>query len=106
MKEEYYWYWVNNIAGISNMKLRTLFNTFDTPEQIHKASDKLLNSVSGIKEKDVSAIIESRNNEYIYRGYNDLERMRIKFTFPGKNDYPEQLMNIYDYPYILYYGCT
>ena len=103
MKEEYYWYWVNNIAGISNMKLRTLFNTFDTPEQIYKASDKLLNSVSGIKEKDVSAIIESRNNEYIYRGYNDLERMRIKFTFPGKNDYPEQLMNIYDYPYILYY---
>ena len=85
------------------MKLRTLFNTFDTPEQIYKASDKLLNSVSGIKEKDVSAIIESRNNEYIYRGYNDLERMRIKFTYPGKNDYPEKLMNIYDYPYILYY---
>ena len=103
MKEEYYWYWVNNIAGISNMKLRTLFNTFDTPEQIYKASDKLLNSVSGIKEKDVSAIIESRNNEYIYRDYNDLERMGIKFTYPGKNDYPEQLMNIYDYPYILYY---
>ena len=103
MKEDYYWYWVNNIAGISNMKLRTLFNTFDTPEQIYKASDKLLNSVSGIKEKDVSAIIESRNNEYIYRGYNDLERMRIKFTYPGKNDYPEKLMNIYDYPYILYY---
>ena len=85
------------------MKRRTLFNTFDTPEQIYKASDKLLNSVSGIKEKDVSAIIESRNNEYIYRDYNDLERMGIKFTYPGKNDYPEQLMNIYDYPYILYY---
>ena len=29
--------------------------------------------------------------------------MRIKFTYPGKNDYPEKLMNIYDYPYILYY---
>lgn len=51
----------------------------------------------------MSAIIESRNNEYIYRDYNDLERMGIKFTYPGKNDYPEQLMNIYDYPYILYY---
>ena len=54
MKEEYYWYWVNNIAGISNMKLRTLFNTFDTPEQIYKASDKLLNSVRNKRKRCVS----------------------------------------------------
>ncbi len=103
MKEDYYWYWVNNIAGISNSKLKILFNVFDTPQDIYKASEKVLNTVSGIKEKDVNAIIEAKNDEYIYREYSELDKNKIKFTYPGKADYPDKLMNIYDYPYILYY---
>ncbi len=103
MKEDYYWYWVNNIAGISNAKLKKLFNVFDTAQDIYTASEKLLNRVSGIKEKDINAIIEARKDEYVYREYSGLDRKNIQFTYPGKPDYPDRLMNIYDYPYILYY---
>lgn len=103
MEQDYYWYWVNNINGIANIKLRSLLAVFDTPEDIYKASDKLLRSVTGLKETDIYAIRESRKSEYIYREYSELDKKEIRFTYPGKADYPEKLMNIYDYPYILYY---
>ena len=88
MREDYYWYWVNNIKGIANTKLRKLFAIFDTPEDIYKASDKMLESVIGIKTDDIYSIKESRNNEYIYREYSELEKKGIKFTYPGKDNYP------------------
>ena len=103
MREDYYWYWVNNIVGISNAKLKKLFAVFDTPEEIYKASDRLLESVNDIRMSDIMAIKESRKDDYIYRQYSDLEKQGIRFTYPGQINYPDKLLNIYDYPYILYY---
>ncbi len=103
MREDYYWYWVNNIVGISNAKLRNLFAVFDTPEEIYKASDRLLERVKDIRESDIAAIKESRKDDYIYRQYSELDRQGIRFTYPGQINYPDKLLNIYDYPYILYY---
>lgn len=103
MREDYYWYWVNNIVGISNAKLKNLFAVFDTPEEIYKASDRLLESVNDIRMSDIMAIKESRKDDYIYRQYSDIEKQGIRFTYPGQINYPDKLLNIYDYPYILYY---
>lgn len=103
MKDDYYWFWINNITGIANIKLRYLFKVFDTPEDIYKASDKMFEGVMGIKPDDIYSIKESRKSEYIYREYSELDKKGIKFTYPGKYNYPERLMNIYDYPYIIYY---
>ena len=103
MREDYYWYWVNNIVGISNAKLKNLFAVFDTPEEIYKASDRLLESVKDIRQTDIATIKESRKDDYIYRKYSDIERQGIRFTYPGHINYPDKLLNIYDYPYILYY---
>ena len=103
MKDDYYWFWINNITGIANIKMRYLFKVFDTPEDIYKASDKMFEGVMGIKPDDIYSIKESRKSEYIYREYSELDKKNIKFTYPGKYNYPERLMNIYDYPYIIYY---
>ena len=103
MKDDYYWFWINNITGIANIKLRYLFKVFDTPEDIYKASDKMFEGIMGIKPDDIYSIKESRKSEYIYREYSELDKKNIKFTYPGKYNYPERLMNIYDYPYIIYY---
>jgi DNA protecting protein dprA len=94
---------VNNIVGMSNAKLKKLFAVFDTPEEIYKASDRLLESVNDIRMSDIMAIKESRKDDYIYRKYSDLERQGIRFTYPGQINYPDKLLNIYDYPYIMYY---
>ena len=79
MREDYYWYWVNNIVGISNAKLKNLFAVFDTPEEIYKASDRLLESVNDIRMSDIMAIKESRKDDYIYRQYSDIEKQGIRF---------------------------
>ena len=65
MREDYYWYWINNIKGLGNTKLRNLFAVFDTPENIYKASDKMFEGVIGIKPDDIYSINESRKSEYI-----------------------------------------
>ena len=84
MREDYYWYWVNNIVGMSNAKLKKLFAVFDTPEEIYKASDRLLESVNDIRMSDIMAIKESRKDDYIYRQYSDIEKQGIRFTYPGQ----------------------
>ena len=99
MKDDYYWFWINNITGIANIKLRYLFKVFDTPEDIYKASDKMFEGVMGIKPDDIYSIKESRKSEYIYREYSELDKKNIKFTYPGKYNYPERLMNIYAVSY-------
>ena len=78
MREDYYWYWVNNIVGISNAKLKKLFAVFDTPEEIYKASDRLLESVNDIRMSDIMAIKESRKDDYVCRQYSDLEKQGIQ----------------------------
>ncbi len=103
MTDEYYWYWINNITGISNAKLRHIFNVFDSPREVYSASDRVLESIRGITDRDIQAITHNRKDEYIYKEYCTLSDKKICFTYPGKADYPSKLMNIYDYPYILYY---
>ena len=77
MKDDYYWFWINNITGIANIKLRYLFKVFDTPEDIYKASDKMFEGVMGIKPDDIYSIKESRKSEYIYREYSELDKKNI-----------------------------
>ena len=64
MREDYYWYWVNNIVGMSNAKLKKLFAVFDTPEEIYKASDRLLESVNRSEERRVGKECRSRWSPY------------------------------------------
>ena len=68
MKDDYYWFWINNITGIANIKLRYLFKVFDTPEDIYKASDKMFEGVMGIKPDDIYSIkeISLGGNQMIY----------------------------------------
>lgn len=103
MKDDYYWFWINNITGIANIKLRYLFKVFDTPEDIYKASDKMFEGVMGIKPDDIYSIKESRKSEYIYREYSELDKKNIKFTYRVNIIILKDWRIIYDYPYIIYY---
>ena len=37
MKEKHYWYWINNIEGIGNTKIRRLLEFYGDAENIYKA---------------------------------------------------------------------
>lgn len=106
MLKDYYWYWLCNIKGIGIKKRRQLLDVFNEPECIYKTDEKLLSEVKQLSEKDVMNIILSKNDRSIYDDFISLGNKGIKLTYPGKNDYPERLMNIYDYPHLIYYKGT
>lgn len=100
-KEDYYWYWLNNITGIGRRTIRKLLEIFETPERIYRSSEE---EVIAFLKKDTqkAAFCASKDERVIYKGYKQLENMRIHFIHPESEEYPEYLRNIPDPPTGLY----
>lgn len=101
--ERFYWFWINNIHGIGNMKIRRLLEVFEAPEHIYKASKNELMSVEGITEVNASCIMDRSYSDDVFRLYTEYINKKIDFTFPFEEKYPKKLKEIYDKPFILYY---
>ncbi|GMQ65044.1 DNA-processing protein DprA [Vallitalea maricola] len=101
MEKEHYWLWLNNIKGIGLKKIKYLLNYFDEPKYIWEATDELC-EVKGLREIDRKAIIQSRNKDKIIEYYNRIKKSNINFYSIDDDLYPENLKNIYDYPYGIY----
>ncbi|WP_273325110.1 DNA-processing protein DprA [Vallitalea guaymasensis] len=101
MEKEHYWLWLNNIKGIGLKKIKYLLNYFDEPKYIWEATDEL-SEVKGLREIDRKAIIQSRNKDKIIEYYNRIKKSNINFYSIDDDLYPDNLKNIYDYPYGIY----
>ncbi|MDO5403283.1 MAG: DNA-processing protein DprA [Eubacteriales bacterium] len=101
--EGFYWYWLCNISGIGNRKIKALLNTFSNPEEIYSAKKNMLEKVNGISADNAAAIVKSAKEGRAYEDFCRLSDKNIHFTYPGKDDYPRQFYEIYDKPYGLYY---
>lgn len=101
--EEFYWYWLCNIKGIGNEKIRKLIDIFETPNEIYHADTKLLHQIHILSERDVNAMIESKNDMFLTEQYLNLKKSGIHFISYQNPDYPKRLKNIYDSPYCLYW---
>lgn len=101
--DEFYWYWLCNISGIGNLKIKALLDAFETPKEIYGAGKKLLEMVNGIGEECALRIAKSTRKGGIYEEFCRLKDMNIHFTHPGKEDYPCQFEEMYDKPYGVYY---
>lgn len=101
--EELCWFWLCNIPGIGNTKIRALLSAFGNADEIYRASAGLLESIKGIGEKEIKSIIESRKDNGIYERYLLMKKKDIGFIYPESTDYPQRLKLIYDAPVSLYY---
>lgn len=98
-----YWYWINNIEGIGNSKIRRLLSHYEEPEEVYRARERELIEFAGLSEKDVHNILSSeKRNNIMKKYYEDVEKGRT-FVFPYEEDYPNNLRELYDRPNILYY---
>lgn len=98
-----YWYWINNIEGIGNVKIRTLLEQMETPEQIFFANRKELGLFPVLTEKDIENILSERIRTKVLKDYEESLQGPTKFVFPDEPDYPSNLLEIYDKPFVLYY---
>lgn len=103
IEEDYYWYWINNIHGVSSSTVRMLLNSFDSPENVYKCNNEVLEKLAFLSDANINAIIESKTDDKNFADFLELDKLGIKFTYPGKDDYPKRLKHLYDYPLILYY---
>ena len=64
-----YWYWINNIEGIGNAKIRHLLDFAGTPEHVYSMSKKELLQIDSLSEKDINNIISDKNKSAIFEEY-------------------------------------
>lgn len=103
MKREY-WFWINNIPRIGNIKIRRLLKAFnDNPEEVAKAGTGELMMVGGLTEADVSAVSDISLRKRLFDEYNRRIGVGDKMVFPYEEEYPSGLRELYDRPNIIYY---
>lgn len=104
MKEEHFWYWINNITGVGRKTIREMIDYFGTPKEVYCASETDI--AYFIQETNCRNVMHSfllsRNEENIERHYARLLNNKIDFLYPGHFRYPEKLENIPDPPMGLY----
>ncbi len=100
---DFYWYWMCNITGIGNSKIRKLLQIYHTPKGVYQASDESLGTLDFLKAIDIYAIQESKKDSGLYEEFIHLGRKNISFVNADSVQYPDRLKRIYDYPYGLFF---
>ena len=99
-----YWYWINNIEGIGNAKIRTLMEAFDdSPKKIYEATEEDLSYFPILTVKDVENITSGYRKEVLLAEYEQKMQAGEKMVFPCDEEYPDSLREVYDKPFVLYY---
>lgn len=101
--DPFFWYWLTNLSGIGNVKLRKLLDTFETPEQIYKAQKEDIQTIDKITKRDVETILEGSRNSQLYKEYLAMKKAKIGMVPITDEGYPMLLKTIYDAPICLYY---
>lgn len=97
------WFWLNNIEGIGNTKIRRLLEIFTEPENIYYADKGELEGIPGITPRDVENIWSKDNKKHLEELYNICISKGVNYIFPYEAEYPTRLKELYDKPQILYY---
>lgn len=82
--------------------VRKLLKIFDTPEDIYKCDDKVLEDTGILKNKELSALKYSKKDNSIYEEFIKLKKKGIRFITYEDELYPKRLKNIYDSPVSMY----
>lgn len=96
-----YAYWLANIPGIGIRKIQRLLQQVGSARELYYMEEKQLKCLSGLDEKDVSRILESKKRQ-TERDFELLQKKQIRFVSVEDADYPKRLKNIADPPYGIY----
>ena len=98
-----YSYWLHNVQGLGNAKIRCLYQVASTAEEIYHMSPALMKSISGISEEDVKSIQKSQKKWDVDKEWFALMEKGIGFVSLEQSEFPEKVRHIPNAPYALYY---
>lgn len=96
-----YPYWLSNIPGIGIRSRNRILLTVGSAEELYRLPEKQLGMIPGMTEKQVKAVLESRQKDY-ETSFCRLAEQKIRFISREEADFPEKLRQIPDAPYSLY----
>ncbi len=97
-----YWLALKSIAGIGNIVLPALIDTFGNLEAIFSASASQLQAVPGITKKAAAGITVFKDWDIINKDLELVENAGINIITYQDELYPAKLLEIYDRPPLLY----
>ena len=98
-----YAYWLHNIPGIGNEKIRQLYKEASCAEEIYHLQLPQLKKVQGITEEDIKAIHKSQKKWDVDKEWFQLMEQGIGFVSQEQTEFPEKVRHIHNPPYALYY---
>ncbi|MCT4606710.1 MAG: DNA-processing protein DprA [Marinisporobacter sp.] len=102
MNEKEYMIWLHNIHGIGNKTLENLLKIFGSAENIFKVPVEKITQLRGINDRVAHNIVKNRDFFYMNQLTNKIKKNNIEVMGREDEEYPENLKNIYDPPYLLY----
>lgn len=103
MTREEEWYWLCNIEGIYQKKIKNLLRVFQTPKNVFWAKEEQFRNISGIREEDIQKIRQAQKEKN--KSIEELAVLKekgIRFIHWGMEEYPESFTYLSDHPYSLY----
>ncbi len=98
-----YAYWLHNVPGIGNGKIRHLYEEAVSAEEIYHMSLPQLKKIHGITEEDTKAIQKSQKKWDVDKEWFSLMEQGIGFVSLEQSEFPEKVKHIPNPPYALYY---
>lgn len=102
MTREEFNYWLANIPRIGAVTIGELLHIYGSVEELYQADMNSLIQHTALKEKEIDALIASRSEDNIKRGYDKVISANIRFITKEDPDYPDRLKHIYGSPFALY----
>lgn len=96
-----YAYWLANIPGIGNKTIHQLLAQAGSAGELYFLSEKQLRTLHGLREAEISAILESKRKDMELE-YANLCGQGISFLSLEDENYPPKLRNIPDAPFGIY----
>ena len=98
-----YAYWLHNIPGIGNAKIRHLYETVSSAEEVYHMPLPQLKKINGLTEEDVKSICKSQRKWDVDEAWFSLMEKGIGFVSLEQQEFPEKVRHISNPPYALYY---
>lgn len=102
MEERYWWMGLNAVPGVGSITARRLVEAFGTPRGIFRASEGELARVEGVGPELARRIRGFEAEEAIGREVEACQASGVSVCTLDDELYPEQLLNLYDPPPVLY----
>lgn len=100
---EKYAYWLSAVKGCTPRVCRQLLAVCQNAEEVYGLSQDALEKIPKLMHKDAMRIIESKKTWDLDHAWQELMRANIRFASMEQEGYPQQLRELADAPYGVFY---